>query len=508
MLTGNRADARDPAAPMVTRPSIRQQFAAGAMHNLVFGALGGGVTLLQFVLVFRLAGPEQVGLFTIAAAFGLMLESISDFGIGDRLVQRESGELQDAYDVGVTTQFLLSIVLWAGIVAAAPLVAAVYGEPALRTLVIGMSYAAFAGFLRLPLSLFYREMRYFEQRLLLFTGRLVGFVLSVSLAAAGAGAWALVAGGAGALLASSVPAWYLSPLRPRWRFRPGSLPSLVTFSGPIWGARVVMIGVQQGAILAISAFLSVRDVGHFKFAEQVAALVLSVDVVLAVTIFPALCRTDRVGSLGAAFSKPSRVSMMWACGAATLMILFAPDVIRFALTPDWEGAVLFLRAHGVAALFGAIAYSWDAAFKARGRTLPILWMAVLLGVSFVAVFLPLVALAGREGAAIGTVLITIVVLLARHRYLASLEDGISVIDIARRAFTAAAFAAGAAVAAGRLMPGDGLVDFAVRFCLFGIVYTAILWRLEAALIRELLDLIRARIGARPAAAAVQGTSAP
>jgi O-antigen/teichoic acid export membrane protein len=468
----------------------------GALNNLLFGAIGAGLTILQFVVVTRLAGPEEIGLFTIAAAFGIMVENIADFGFGDRIIQGAPERLQESYDLAVTLHLILAVALCLVVIASAPIVAGVYGQPVLSGLIVGISYSAFAGVLRLPLALFTRDLRYFEYRLLLLIGKIAGFVVTVVLAWRGSGAWSLVIGGLTGTLAMATPAWYWAPLRPRWRIEVRDIPSLMSFSWPLWTAKLIMIVVQQGAILLISAFLSVRDVGAFKFAEQVATFVLSVDVVLAATLFPALCKVQSPEGLGSAFSKPSRISLIWASGMSVAMILFAEDCVRLLLTPEWSAAVLFLRAQGAAALLGAIGYSWDSAFKAAGRTLPILGMAFILATSLALLFAPALVLGGRVGAALGLVLMGAATLCAKHYYLSSLRAEISLFQISKRAVTAGIAALLVVTVLGVAVQSESLGVLVLRIVVFGVVYGTALLYLEGTLLREVYLLVAGAVRRR------------
>src|SRR5260370_14732316 len=153
-----------------------------------------------------------------------------------------------------------------------------------------MIYAAFSCFCRVLVSLLLREFKYFQQRLLMFIGKVAGFIVTVGLGYAGYGVWALVLGAIATLAVTSVPAWILATVRPRWKIEYQEMRALLNFTGPLWIGRVTMILVQQGTVLALSLFLSTRGVGEFKAAEQIVFFLVSIDGILGQTIFPALCK--------------------------------------------------------------------------------------------------------------------------------------------------------------------------------------------------------------------------
>ncbi|MEP6717131.1 MAG: oligosaccharide flippase family protein, partial [Terriglobia bacterium] len=334
---------------------LRRTVVWGAVNNLIFAVVGGALTFGQFVLVLRLVGPAQIGLYAMASVFATTIESISEFGIGDRLIQRDAEGFHESYSVAATAHFLLALGLWILILIAAPGIARFYRQPELWPLLSVMSYAAFAGVCRLPLSLLSREFKYFQQRLLMFIGKVIGFAVTVGMAYAGYGVWALVVGAMVTLAVTCVPAWALAHVRPHWRTDRGELRSLLNFSGPLWIGRMTMIAVQQGTILVLSLYLTTSEVGQYKAAEQIVFFLVSIDIILGQTIFPALCKVkDSPERIGIGFSKASRASMLWLAGVGGAMFVFPDSLVRFLLTSKWAGSEIFMRAQGLALIVGGI----------------------------------------------------------------------------------------------------------------------------------------------------------
>ncbi len=479
--------------------SLKRVVAAGAMNNLVLAALGSSLTYLQAVIAMRILGPEQIGLFGMASAIAITLEWVSDFGIGDQLIQEDGADYRAKFDTAATVHLILAIVLAGATVAVAPLMARLYHQPALSTLVIGISYAAFTGFLRLPLSLLVRDLKYVQQRLLMLAGRLVSLIVTVTLALKGAGAWCLVAGGFAGLLATGIPSWALCSMRPRWRITVRLLKPLFRFSSPVWVSKISYVLVQQGSVLVLSAFLALDDVGRYKASEQMANFVYYVDTVLAQTMFPVFCRLrDSDTRLVSAFSKTSRISMFWIAAASLGLALFAPDIVRFILTERWRGAEFFLRAQGIALLFGATINGWDSVLKARNRTHVIFLMSLFFGACFVAIFVPAVVLFGRVGVAFAIVVIAAVILVTRFVVLQRLGLGMSIVEIGGRSLAAAAIAVAAVLAMSSLPHAPSLQYTAIRVAVYLLVYACALGCFEFNLLREIVLLVVPRM-AKPLA---------
>src|SRR5690242_18805155 len=235
----------------------------------------------------------------------------------------------------------------------------------------------------------------------------------------------------------------------------------------------------------LSAFLALDDVGRFKSSEQIAIPIYYVETVLAQTMFPVFCRMRESDALlRSAFTKASRISMVWTVPAALGLTIFAPDIVRYVLTERWHGAELFLRAQGAALLFGATIASWDSLLKARNMTRTIFIMSVFFGICFVTIFIPAVWHWGRLGAAAAVIAISMIILAARVFVLRRLGLGISIVDISWRALSAGVLAVAAVFALTRVPHSLSLAFSTAKVILYLVVYTGALAFLERDLLRE------------------------
>ncbi len=461
---------------------------------MIFAGAGGVLAFLQWFCAVRLLGPRELGEFAVAAAFASTLEFISDFGIGDRLVQQDELALRDAFHLAITMQLMTAVPLWGVIYIAAPAIGHFYGLANLSALIRFMSFQAFGGVLRLPLFVLYRDLKYFQHRLLLFIGKVTAFAVTLVLAFHGHGAWSLAIGALAGLTISTIPAWYLISLAPGWRFRLNEVRSLASFSWPVWLSRVTVMLVEQGAVLVVSFALSVRDLGQYKSAEQLAHFALLVEVIFAQTIYPALCRVKHLPArLSAMLSRSSRAAMTVFAGCGFGLIIFAPQIVHLLLGSKWEGAELFLRAHGAGLLLGAVAFNWEAVFRAIGNTQPIFRVALICGLSFGALLCPLTYIYGRPGVAAGVVIVNLIGFGARSYYLNKLHLNTSMPEIVWRSFASGILAVFAVVVVRTFLgQASSIGAWTVELAVYLGVYSAILLVLERTLLVELRDVLRQR----------------
>jgi O-antigen/teichoic acid export membrane protein len=473
---------------------MKRTIVLGALNNTVLAAAGGVLALLQSVLVIRLLSPRQMGEFAVAAAFASTLEFISDFGIGDRLVQQDNLSVRDSYRLAITVHILAALPLWAVIFWAAPFISEFYALPGLSTLIRFMSFQAFAGVGRLPLFLLYRDLKYFEHRILLLVGKVTAFITTVLLALNGYGAWSLAIGGLAGLVATCIPAWYLTALSPGWRFHMAEVRQLFSFSWPVWLSRVTLILVEQGTVLVVALLLSIQELGQYRSTMQLSHFALLIEVIFAQTIYPVLCRAKASPSeLSAIVSSSGRAAMLFLAGAGVGLVVFAEQIVRLLLGSKWVGAELFLQAHGVALLFGALAFNWEAVFRALGDTKPIFRVSVIYGASFFLTLCPLTYLYGKRGTAAGLVTVNLIGFLARNHYFNGLRLGTSMSEIIWRGLLSAIVAViGVAILRACVGPANSVGPWLTEVAVYLLIYLLTTWRCERNLIRDIREVLMRR----------------
>jgi hypothetical protein len=125
------------------------------------------------------------------------------------------------------------------VLAAVPVMALVYGEPSLLAPGLVVSLAVIGAALQTPIWPYYRSMDFLRQRLLQAVDPLVSLVLTVGLAAAGLGYWALVIGVVAGDVRRCGGRGVELPVRLRLRWTPGALRAYASFSWPLLAAERV-----------------------------------------------------------------------------------------------------------------------------------------------------------------------------------------------------------------------------------------------------------------------------
>jgi PST family polysaccharide transporter len=346
--------------------------------------------------------------------------------------------------------------------------------------------------LQAPLWIYYRKMEFGRQRLLQAIDPVVGFVVSVALAVAGAGYWAFVGGLAAGACAASLMAVATSPVKLRLRYERGTLGSYWTFSGPLMIAGLSTLAMTWAAVLASKFDLGIAAVGVIALASNVTSFTDRVDQLVTGTLYPAICAVrDRTDVLYESLVKTNRLALMWAVPFGVGLTLFAADLVRFGIGERWHSAIIVLQVYGVAAAINHVGFNWTAYFRALNRTGPIATANVVATIVFLGAGIPLLLEFGLPGFAAGVALQGLVALALRAWYLQRIFPGFDFLAHAARSFLPTLPAVALVLASREVWPGRVTLGRALGELAAYIAVTALVtWRTESGLMREAVTLVR------------------
>ena len=482
--------------------TLREHAARGSLIN---GAFLGAVTASGFVKGFAVAAfltPEQFGIWGILAVSLGSLALLKQVGISDKYIQQDEGDQELAFQRAFTLECIFNAGLLILMAAAVPVLVLVYGQSEL--LAPGLVSLAVLPALTLqsPLWILYRQMRFGRQRLLQAVDPLTALIVTVALAALGAGYWSLVVGLVAGSWAAAAAALASCPYRLRWTYDRGSAREYVSFSGPLVVAGLSAIVLMQASILVGELAAGLAGVGAIALAASISQLTDRLDAIITQTLYPAVCAVaDRTELLFETFVKSNRLALMWAMPFGLGLGLFAPDLVRLVLGERWEQATTLIQAFGAIAAVGHLGFNWTAYMRARGDTRPLAVSGVVSASVFLAAGVPLTLALGLPGFALGLLVMTAAGLAVRGVYLGRLFAGF---HLGRHAVRALAPSLPAPVVIllvraleGGAQRGAGLV--AGEVALYLAVTVAATIALERPLLREAAGYLR-RGTLRPAGA--------
>ena len=317
---------------------VRQLGVRGAGAAVVSQALVFGVQLAATVVLARLLAPQDFGVVTMVTTFSLLLVSFGLNGFTEAVVRREKIDhslVSNLFWINLGAGLLLTV----GFAAAGSLLADFYRNQRVQTVTVGMSLTIFLSSISvMHLALLRRAMRYSAVSANVVLARAVSVALSILLAWAGWGPWALVAGAVAQTLSQSVGAWILCRWIPALPRRVAGTASMVKFGLGIYGRSCLSIFARNMDNVLVGWRFDAQSLGFYKKAYDIFVLPASqLNAPLWHVAISALSRfkpdspEHRRYFLGG-LSVMAFVGM----GVGADLTLVAKDLIRFLLGPGWE----------------------------------------------------------------------------------------------------------------------------------------------------------------------------
>jgi O-antigen/teichoic acid export membrane protein len=468
------------------RTELRARTIRGTAINAAFTVLTDGLVLLQGLLVTRLLGPGDIGLYGIVSATTMALLALKRIGIDEAWV-RQSDAGEPEFQRAFTLELGLSAIFAVVIALVAPVLALVYGEGELLWLGLATSYLPLAFALQAPGWVFFRRMDFVRQRALLAIVPVVTFTVTLPLAAAGVGVWSLVAGAIAGNLAGAAAAVAVSPYKLSIRWDRSAVRRYMTFSAPVFVAGLAWLVTTQGQLLAFDLESGIEAVGFMTLAVTFTRYVDRADMAVAVTIYPAICALQgRTRQLTELFVKSNRATLLYVLPLSAGIVLFAPDLVHFALGDVWEPAIVLLQGMAVATGLGQLGFNWFSFYRAHDDTRPTAIEALTGMGGFLLLAVPGLALAGSTGFVVGRVAGVLVWLAVRARYVRAMLPTVRLWRLLARGIVPVLAGAAAALALRLALWGAerSLAQALAEAALFAAVTGAVALRREAVLIAE------------------------
>jgi len=413
------------------------------------------------------------------------------FGANDKYVQQSDTDQERAFQRAFTVELIFAAALTPVAAGVVGLFAWLTGHgtvlaPGLVLLLLLPSAA-----LQFPIATYYRRMDYRRQRTLQAIEPVVGAVVMIALAAAGAGYWSFVGGAVVGSWSGALVALRACPYRLAWRYDRGTLRSYVRFSAPLLVAGVSTLAVFQVVILVGAGPLGLAGVGAFTLVGNLVQFTDQADSIVTDTLYPAICAVgDRIELLSEAFLKSNRLSLMWAVPFGVGMTVFGGDLLRFGLGHRWVPATTLLEIMGVVTAVHHVGYNWSAFVRARGITWPMAVAGAAVSLTVIAAGVPLMYSHGLLGLGIAFALGEAVALAIRGYVMVRFFTAVRILPQLWRGFAPTLIAA-APVLAWRATTGPER-SAAAALAMFGaylLITVAATLALERPLLHEALGYL-------------------
>jgi len=348
--------------PAADGHGLRSLAVRGVGATVLSSGFGSAIQVIATVILARLLTPADFGVVGMVTTFSLLLVNFGANGFTEAVIQR--GEIDHAL---ASNLFWISIgagvSLTIGFASAGTLLSWFYREPRVAHIAVGISATIFiASTSVLHVALLCRAMRFAVVSSNNIFAVAVSVIVSIFLAWAGWGYWALVAGAVAQPLSKSIGAWCLCRWIPGLPQRVAGTASMVRFAMNVYGRFSFNYSAQNMDNLLVGWRFSAQALGLYKKAYDLFAFSGTMFVSSITTVaVSALSRFDR-GSLQyrryllSALAVTAFVGM----GVGADLTLVGQDVIRLLLGKGWAESgrifAFFGPGIGVMLLYGTHAW--------------------------------------------------------------------------------------------------------------------------------------------------------
>lgn len=323
---------------------IRTKLIKGATALSVARLVVNSLSLISTILLARMLLPDDFGVVALATTILFILTSVTDLSLSNALIhQKEVHEdhLHSAWTLDFIRWQLLALIVG---LSSYP-VAFIFSEPRLFGIMIALSFStALCGFNNPRLALFMRELDFRQNIALSITSKLVGFIVSITIAFLFRSYWAIVGGYVSAQLSSIALSYWIAPYKPKFMLK--RIKELWAFS--IWLSLGQIVNTLNWRFdqLLIGGFLGREELGHYTVGDTLAYTpTREATAPLGPVLFPAFSSfRDEPLRLRDAYIRAQTVTTAIALPAGVGTALIADPLVRLTMGENWLPTVFIIQA--------------------------------------------------------------------------------------------------------------------------------------------------------------------
>lgn len=322
--------------------ALRSLAVRGAGMNIFSGAMGIAIQMAATVVLARLLLPRDFGLVAMVVTFSLLLTNATPNGFYDSILQRKDINRALATNLFWINQGI-GVLLTVVFVAAAPLLARFYHEPAVAKIAVVLSIMIWLyNATCIHAALLRRAMRFPAIARNDIIARAAMVMVSIGFGLAGWSYWALVMGQIAWALSTSIGVLVLCPWMPGLPQRRAGTAETLKFAAHISTRYSVNYFVRNFDNLLVGWRFGANPLGYYKKAYDLFAMpmtqIVSTNANVAVSALSRV-RDDRPQYLRYLMGAIGLLAFL-GMGISGDFTLIGKDIIRLLLGPNWGPAGL------------------------------------------------------------------------------------------------------------------------------------------------------------------------
>src|SRR4028118_1110951 len=313
--------------------SLRTQVLRGGTYLVLRQGLGVVISFAGVLLLTRIIGPKDYGIYAAATAIFLYLQMLSQLGIEVYLVRREGEEELEVYHQAFTLLLLPGLGGMLLALLALPLLdqwVKLEGfRPAVQALFLGLPVVLLT---QVPMARLERNLDYKRVALIELLNQIVYYLVAFPMAFQGFGVWALVTGWWVQWLQSLVLLYWSASYRPRLSWDLDIVKQMlgysVSFSASIW-------------LWQLRTLINPLVVGRYAGAEAVGYVALAIRIIDILSFVKAATWRISLATLGRLQGDRTRLVKAVTEGMGLQILALGPLLVVVSWVLPWLLPLLF-----------------------------------------------------------------------------------------------------------------------------------------------------------------------
>lgn len=328
------------------------------------------VTFVVSIVLARILSPDDYGTVALVTVFTTILQVFVDSGLGVALIQKKNADDLDFSSV-FYFNFVVCIVLYAGMFFAAPIIASFYNDltliPIIRVISLTIVISGIKGIQQSFVSRNMLFRRFFFSTL---GGTIFSAILGVAMAYAGCGVWAIVAQQLSNTAIDTLILWLTVKWRPKKMFSWERLKTLFSFGWKLLISSLLDTGYSNLRSLVIGKMYSPSDLAYYNQGDKLPSIVITnINTSIASVLLPTLAsKQDDRKQLKNMTRRAIKTSTYIIAPLMMGLAFCAPPIVRLILTEKWVPCVPYLRIFCITYMFYPIHTANLNAINAMGRS--------------------------------------------------------------------------------------------------------------------------------------------
>ena len=328
------------------------------------------VTFVVSIVLARILSPDDYGTVALVTVFTTILQVFVDSGLGTALIQKKNADDLDFSSV-FYFNFVVCLVLYAGMFLAAPLIASFYNDLTLTPIIRVISLTiVISGVKGIQQSFVSRNMLFKRFFFSTLGGTIFSAIICIAMAYAGCGVWAIVAQQLSNTAIDTLILWLTVKWRPKKMFSWERLKTLFSFGWKLLISSLLDTVYSNIRSLVIGKMYSPSDLAYYNQGDKLPSTVITnINTSIASVLLPTLAsKQDDRKQLKNMTRRAIKTSTYIIAPLMMGLAFCAPPIVRLILTEKWVPCVPYLRIFCITYMFYPIHTANLNAINAMGRS--------------------------------------------------------------------------------------------------------------------------------------------